>query len=914
VSTPTVTLRPEFRSAALKGTAIELATRNKTGATQIPAAEFLNITYPSHDLIKALQAIGPHQDRPVVLIGERGIGKSHLMAALHHACTDPAATKNWLAYWAKTLGRPELAQIALRSGTQVISEKLTSNAYKFLWDLMLDNHPKGQFIRGKWEAEGKKQTNVPSEALILELLQHQPAILLLDEFQTWFDGQTEAPSKPHRTWAFNFIQTLSEIAKNYPDLLVLVISVRNGKTDAYQQVRRVAPVEVDFKSTQSKADRRRLLLHRLFENRINVPASDIEPAVAANLAAHLKLKEVAPAEHERWRQDYLEFWPFAPQLIQTLEDQILVATQAQDTRDLIRILASLFKARDKNASVLTAADFDIEDDASGIGALIDSVANDQHKTLRAKAMRNLEAVRDAVPTHASILPDLKEIVSALWVRSISVGNQPGADARTLQVDCTRAQPMDDNLFASEMLTIVDNSFNIHHQGGVYQFKEEENPRARVMATARNDRQFTDGRDLQHLAKEIRYVFAGGDQVAKSWRVVVLSREWDTDPWSKLETDDQPAAWKDGRLPILVLPEEPENIHSTLGGWLKSHLTERRNTPRYLLPRTEDGNIYLDPAIIVLARAVMTAASWKGDNAEYGKLEREFRNQLHEAIRKRYNRFAILHRWNFGEPAKSVFSIESLTVQGDKVPEAIETAIRNDLFEPEAFRNLILRQANENVAANKILKECQEARPADEDCIPWLGETLMVERIVRLCAQGRIAIDNRGLELLQAKPGETEEQAWARMRGKIGGGSYLDNTLVSLPHGAPAAHGSGAATASPPGGPAQPNLFPDQPPGLQPGNGQPQGAQAAGGTSDGGGTTGVDIFGSGSGTKKTYQSEQPTSALNLLSQIEKWGVNAGAKVTNVTLTVDVSTGAQLAALIKKLPADGVLWDLQLERED
>ena len=151
-------------------------------------------------------------------------------------------------------------------------------------------------------------------------------------------------------------------------------SARNGKTDANQQVRRVAPLEVDFKSTQSKADRRRLLLHRLFENRINVPASDIEPAVAANLAAHLQLKEIAPAEHERWRQEYLEFWPFAPQLIQTLEDQILVATQAQDTRDLIRILASLFKSRGKNAPVLTPADFDIEDDASGIGALIDSVA------------------------------------------------------------------------------------------------------------------------------------------------------------------------------------------------------------------------------------------------------------------------------------------------------------------------------------------------------------------------------------------------------------------------------------------------------------------------------------------------------------------------------------------------------------
>src|SRR3984893_15918153 len=201
---PILSLRSEFRGAALKGTAIELATRSKTGATQIAAADFLNITYPSYDLVKALQAIGPHQDRPLVMIGERGVGKSHLMAVLHHSGTDPEATQAWLGYWATRLNRPDLATITLRRGMKVISERLTSNSYKFLWDLLFDNHPKGEFIRGKWEAEGKQQTNVPSEALILELLQQQPVMLLLDEFQTWFDGQIEAPSKPQRTWAFNF--------------------------------------------------------------------------------------------------------------------------------------------------------------------------------------------------------------------------------------------------------------------------------------------------------------------------------------------------------------------------------------------------------------------------------------------------------------------------------------------------------------------------------------------------------------------------------------------------------------------------------------------------------------------------------------------------------------------------------------
>src|SRR4051794_32474791 len=65
-------LRPEFRGKRLKGTAIELSNETNTGATQIAAAEFLEITYPTHDLLKGIEAVGPSQGRPVVVIGERG--------------------------------------------------------------------------------------------------------------------------------------------------------------------------------------------------------------------------------------------------------------------------------------------------------------------------------------------------------------------------------------------------------------------------------------------------------------------------------------------------------------------------------------------------------------------------------------------------------------------------------------------------------------------------------------------------------------------------------------------------------------------------------------------------------------------------------------------------------------------------
>ncbi len=385
-------IRDEFKGSRLKGTAIELANDAKTGATQLPAARFLEITYPTYDLLRAVEAVGPDCGRPVVVIGDRGLGKSHLLGVLHHAVSDPFATREWLRSWAHTLDDAKIAAIALREEMLVIGESLHRQRYKFLWDLLFDRHPRGTYIRGKWEGAGSTKTDVPSDKLIVDLLEHSPTMLLLDEFQTWYDGLTNTKQYPWKNWAFNFIQILSEIAKERPDLLVLVISVRNGGSDAYQQVHRVNPVAVDFKAggnaERIQQDRRRMLLHRLFDNRMQIANGTIESLVGQHVAEYFRLLDVPPAEQDRKRREFVESWPFAPHLLRLLEEQVLIATDAQETRDMIRILANLYKSRGEAVPVLTAADFRLDDDSSGIGALLDSVSNEHHRTLREKAQQN----------------------------------------------------------------------------------------------------------------------------------------------------------------------------------------------------------------------------------------------------------------------------------------------------------------------------------------------------------------------------------------------------------------------------------------------------------------------------------------------------------------------------------------------
>ena len=908
-----LTLREEFRGKRLKGTAIELSNDTNTGATQIAAKEFLEITYPTHDLLKGIEAVGPNQGRPVVVIGERGLGKSHLMAALYHAVNDATSTGAWLNSWATTLGDPQIGKIALRSGMLVIGESLHRQRYKFLWDLLFERHPHGDYIKGKWEGMGAAKTDIPSDKLILELLQHTPTMLLLDEFQTWYDGLTNTKQYPWKNWAFNFIQILSEIAKERPDLLVLVISVRNGGSDAYQQVHRVNPIPIDFKAggnaERIQQDRRRMLLHRLFDNRLQVAPASIEALVAKHVSEYFRLLDVPSSEQDRKRKEFAESWPYAPHLLRLLEEQVLIATDAQETRDMIRILANLYKSRGEAAPVLTAADFRLDDDTSGIGALLDSVSNEHHRSLRAKAQQNIISVTEAVPNHASLSPHLQEVVGALWLRSIAVGNLAGAEPAALQADITRDKPVDDNAFQVELATIVENSFNIHQDGPRLVFREEENPQAKLMACARNDKLFSDGSDLAQLAKEVRYVIGGTEEVAKTFRVIALPKSWLTDPWTALDESEQPERWDD-RLPILVLPEEPDNLDQRLGRWIKDHLQKRRNTVRFLLPRSGSSNAFQDRDLLVLARAEMKAQEWSGQSPEYKKLHTKYQGELRDILKKRFDRFAVLHRWNFADPAQCKFSVESLKKQGAQIPEGIEEALINDLFVPEDFEDLVLEAAADNSAVGKLLRELQEPRPAGQDCIPWLGETSMKERILRLCARGKIAINLRGLEYLQAQPGEDEDTAWKRLRPKLSyTGRQLDEVFLMEPSAVPTTGGSTPPVPPPPGGTG--GLFgggaTPTPLGVNepPAGGQPTPIPGGGGIFGGGA--------SGGGKPRIALNNPPTSPLNLIGKLEGWGIGPATPVAEVSIKVSAATGAQLKELLKKLP-DGMTFELSLEKED
>ncbi|MED4225398.1 DUF499 domain-containing protein [Neobacillus cucumis] len=897
-------LRKEFKGRILKGTAIDLNNEVHNERAQ----EFLDITYPSNDLLKMLEAVSPSNSRPVVLIGDRGQGKSHLLTTLYHSFAHPNETKKWLDLWATRLKRPEINEIPIRDGMFVVAESLQRQNYKFLWDILLDRHPQGQYIRGKWEGQGERKTEVLGYDLVLEMVKLQPTAIIFDEFQTWYDSLTNTKQYPWKNWAFNFIQILSEIAEDHPDLLVLVVSVRNGNTDAYQQIHRRNPILVDFKGEYVKRDRKRLLLHRLFENRMQIGKSDILQQIAVHLKEYFRLLHVQEVEQETVTHDFVESWPFSPNLLQLLEDQILISTDAQETRDLIKILANLYKQQSDTTYIITAASFSIEDDRGGVTSLLDSISNEYHRELRERAQRNLKAVREAIKERDQI-PHASSIISALWLRSLAMDKFAGAARNMLLSDITQNRRIDDNSFFLEMNLIVNNSFNIHEHGEKLIFKKEENPQAKLMAFARNDRLFQDGTDVARLAKEIAYVISGPGDVAAKYRVIVLKNDWQTNPWNELSDTEQPGKW-DNRIPLIVVPEHVDKMEEVLGRWLGKHVSAKRNTIRFLLPKSGTTNIYLNKELLLFARAVLKADEWKKGEPEYRTLFKTYQDKLRGELESLFDRFAILNIWSFSSPKDCEFHIETHQAKGKDIPDNIHDIIRKSLFEPEDFEEFVLNKAKNNESVDRLLTELQEPRVGGSECIPWLGETEVKEKLLRLCAKGLIALNLREMEKLYRHAGESEVETWQRIKGKLGTGSHLKETFIMMPSAIPTSskvetrgdtvkEGSGA-TQGEGSQNVETNTTVVQPDGRQ--------------TENKG--TGNPIipnpFGVPSTTSLTRHASTATSALNLMGKAESWGINSGSSLKNVTFKVEKMTGAQLQKLLHSLP-DGITYEINLDKE-
>jgi hypothetical protein len=903
-------LRPEFQGRHMQGTAIELSNRQNTGWAQSQnASAILEITYPSSDVRKALESVSTSSfGKSVVMMGQRGSGKSHIMALIHYAFEFPEAVEEWANSWGNRLGLPKLAGLKLQRGFRAISETLSNAEFPVLWDILFDRHPRGAYYRGRFEQSGGL---IPSKPLIQDMFSEQKTALILDELQTWYDGLHNEPGpegKKYLQWAFNFIQILSEIAVARPDLFCLIVSVRNNATDAFNQIHRDGPVVIDFKGETARTDRKRLVLHRLFKNRSNIPASTIEQTVSeyAKERNRLLFPEKSPADQVRLAEDCVECWPFSPELLKLLEDQILMAAAAQDSRDFIRMLAEVFRARGAITPIITPADFSVDDDDCGVTTLIDSFATSaDQEHLREKAIRNLSALKEA----NVVAPHMRGVISSIWVRSLSSEQAVGATRREVQLDLTSTNPVDDNAFTAELTEIVENSFNIHEVGlheKRYCFRLPENPESKLKAWARNDRAFdsqtatapglmTIGRDQEFLCKFINHYLKSPD-VGRELpsQVVVLDLNWANAPWANIQLQEQPASWTEKGKPVLiVLPSSPGDVSGILGPWLVNHVAQNRNMIRFLLPKADQPELYTDRNLLITARCALLAREWQQSEPQYRDLQKRFEAALSADLKTRFDRYALLATWNFQTPSACTFHVDSHGATGSDISAGVEKHVLENHFAPEDFEKLTLEVSGRDETMRQLLTLLREPPLPGEIAIPYLGDIPIFESVLRIVAKGKLAM-NAGGRWYGREPDESYETADMRLRQRLG--AFSGQAMLAVQLGDISQVGGGGVAV--PASPTQPITQPMpqvKPQPLTGGGVSPSAPQQPPAVS----------------TPGTIPEPLPTppvirrsmgakTGINLLGDLEKWALPDSQKATQTSLTFSGLTIKEIRDLCLKLP--------------
>ena len=171
--------------------------------------------------------------------------------------------------------------------------------------------------------------------------------------------------------------------------------------------------------------------------------------------------------------------------------------------------------------------------------------------------------------------------------------------------------------------------------------------------------------------------------------IVLDPNWEKLALGEHATSDRSsvevgATWRPGaHRPARGAAEHAPGSRPLAG----EHVPVSRNMVRFLLPKDGLPNIYDDRDLIITARCAMLAKEWGESESQYETLyKRRFYPELVSKLKERFDRYAILHVWDFQNPAQCTFHIENHRASGGSIPAAGQKHIRENFFAPELRRS------------------------------------------------------------------------------------------------------------------------------------------------------------------------------------------------------------------------------------
>jgi hypothetical protein len=300
-------------------------------------------------------------------------------------------------------------------------------------------------------------------------------------------------------------------------------------------------------------------------------------------------------------------------------------------------------------------------------------------------------------------------------------------------------------------------------------------------------------------------------------------------------------------------------------------------------------LFDDAELIFQARCGhLTSRAWSTE-PRYYNLRTEFDRPIIASLKTRFDRFAILRRWDFQNPGSCVFDLEPVTELATSLPKTIEDKIKDDIYDATEFETFVLSFVAQPRSVGELFRELAEPF-SDRDAIPFLGDTQTYEELLRLAARGRIAVNVNNTWFTRNHDDEDDDAAYRRIKNRAyRSGPEQRAAQIGLPS---VAGGGAVAGTTPP--PVQPATTPGA---TTPAPGQTPAGTPPGTTPPTPGQTNLPL----PPVTKTERTTAESNTISLIGQLEAWGITPDQMLTSAKVEFSNLTAQQLRRILQQVPS-------------
>lgn len=400
--------------------------------------KFLKITWPSSALKRTFERINEKLTRAsnqggFLLVGPYGSGKTHGLISLYHVLEHPEISKKWLRTWGIELDIPDSMKSVILSTRRYDVDLLWEPIFRLL---------------GREDVLSKIK-RFPTVDQIEEVIGDTPCAIFIDEIENWY-GSFDPEKQVHLIEQNEtFLEHLLEVANDPKKNLLVFITFLEEKEGLKKIFNRTNPVRIDITAME---DRERVVLHRLFENADRKDLEKVEQVVKSYVDKYIEPIKIDNAY--KYKQRMTGTYPFHPLLLDTLIQIYEAATERQDIRGMMNVLAEAVKEVYEKKDLVLLSDID-ENALRGIDLLLVD-----------KFCYDLKRIKE--------LAFGREILKTILIFTLNEKTRGATESDILLSVFSPTQGHTLNAIVMDLENVYGKPHYLHKEGGIYLFKHEIN--------------------------------------------------------------------------------------------------------------------------------------------------------------------------------------------------------------------------------------------------------------------------------------------------------------------------------------------------------------------------------------------------------------------------------------------------------